>query len=251
MYQVTVKGKNLAELKKAVSDLDGELNGNVVTIVNGTEKDLSLKDIDKVINPPAVLDVSSNTVTIPAHAAPVESPVIAEAPAFEIKCPVNVDSSLELDNQGIPHDIRIHASSKAKVATGSWRSKRGVDKDLLAQVVAELKAAYSGSPVVEAPAPLVTQPAEPIVPVVAPPVVEAPTPIAPPVLNVSSGHSVETFKKNFVMIIASLITEGKIAQDYINQLKAHFGVDELWNFDEAQQEEIFASFVSFGFIQKV
>lgn len=45
----------------------------------------------------------------------------------------------ELDTKGLPWDGRIHASSKAKVADGSWRQKRGVDPDLVKSVEAELR----------------------------------------------------------------------------------------------------------------
>ena len=43
---------------------------------------------------------------------------------------------------GIPHDIRIHASTKTKYASKpfGWKLKRGVDKTLVATVEAELRA---------------------------------------------------------------------------------------------------------------
>lgn len=47
--------------------------------------------------------------------------------------------AVELDKSGLPWDGRIHASSKAKVADGSWRAKRGVDPELVKQVEAELR----------------------------------------------------------------------------------------------------------------
>lgn len=43
------------------------------------------------------------------------------------------------DSNGLPWDERIHASSKALNADGTWRTKRGVDKALVAQVEAELR----------------------------------------------------------------------------------------------------------------
>ena len=48
----------------------------------------------------------------------------------------------------IPWDSRIHAGSKAKLAKKphGWKMKRGVDKDLVAQVEAELIAAMAASP---------------------------------------------------------------------------------------------------------
>lgn len=48
------------------------------------------------------------------------------------------DTTPTVDNRGMKWDERIHASSKAINVDGTWRNKRGVDKDLLAQVEAEL-----------------------------------------------------------------------------------------------------------------
>lgn len=45
----------------------------------------------------------------------------------------------DVDVRGLPWDERIHASSKAINADGTWRNKRGIDKALLAQVEAELQ----------------------------------------------------------------------------------------------------------------
>lgn len=43
------------------------------------------------------------------------------------------------DAAGLPWDERIHASSKATVADGTWRKKRGVDDATVAAVEAELR----------------------------------------------------------------------------------------------------------------
>lgn len=49
------------------------------------------------------------------------------------------DTATHLDSMGIPWDDRIHASSKAILKdTGQWKSKRGVDPELLKQVQGEL-----------------------------------------------------------------------------------------------------------------
>lgn len=56
-------------------------------------------------------------------------------------------SGVELAN-GIPWDARIHSGSKAKYATAphGWKLKRSVDKALVEQVEAELRAAMAASP---------------------------------------------------------------------------------------------------------
>jgi hypothetical protein len=87
------------------------------------------------------------------------------------KGPGLLESSVELDGDGLPWDHRIHASSKAKLskAPNCWKRKRGVDPDVIAEVEAELRAAMSAgphNPVNPAPAkPAV--PAEPATPATA------------------------------------------------------------------------------------
>jgi hypothetical protein len=45
---------------------------------------------------------------------------------------------IEVDSAGMPWDHRIHASSRAKVADGTWRQRRNLDPNVLAQVQAEM-----------------------------------------------------------------------------------------------------------------
>lgn len=60
-----------------------------------------------------------------------------------------VEKSVELDSKGLPHDVRIHSGARQKNADGTWRTRRGVDPELLASVTASLKL------VMAAPVPLV------------------------------------------------------------------------------------------------
>lgn len=46
-----------------------------------------------------------------------------------------------LDSSGIMWDARIHASTRTKISDGTWKMKRGVEPELVAQVMAELKGA--------------------------------------------------------------------------------------------------------------
>lgn len=52
-----------------------------------------------------------------------------------------VSDVLELDKNGIPWDERIHAGTKRKNADGTWSLKKGVDKELAAQIIAEYQSA--------------------------------------------------------------------------------------------------------------
>lgn len=115
--------------------------------------------------------------------------------------------SAELDSAGIPWDGRIHASSKAKVADNTWRLKRGVDKDLVASVTAELKAVMAIPAVVVPPVPGV--PGEP-------PAVPYPPPsglVKPPI----------TFE-GLMIKLGQMMATGQIAQEAINTACAAMGV---------------------------
>ena len=67
----------------------------------------------------------------------------------------------ELDSAGLPWDERIHAGTKRQNADGSWTLKKGVDKELVAQVIEELK----GAPVTTTAPATPAAPAKPGAPV--------------------------------------------------------------------------------------
>ena len=70
-------------------------------------------------------------------------------------------TTVELDKNGIPWDERIHVGTKRKNADGTWSLKKGVDKELAAQIIAEYQvAAPTTTTVPAAPA----APAKPGVP---------------------------------------------------------------------------------------
>lgn len=59
---------------------------------------------------------------------------------------VTVTTTVELDKNGIPWDERIHAGTKRKNADGTWSLKKGVDKELAAQIIAEYQSAAPAAP---------------------------------------------------------------------------------------------------------
>lgn len=67
-------------------------------------------------------------------------PVVEVAPAAP---------GIQTDSAGMPWDSRIHAATRATVADGTWRSRRGVEPELTKEVEAELKHVM-GLPVVPA-----------------------------------------------------------------------------------------------------
>ena len=256
MYQVTIKGRNLDELKKAVADINDELQFN--HLAGKVERDMTVAQTQEVLQAPTVDDMveAKEEITQPVP-TPVVTPPVVEQPVAPV---VPISSDVELDADGLPWDKRIHAATKTKMKReGTWKIKRGVDPALVEQVKTELRGSVQAlanpTPV---PAPPVT-PQTPVVeaPVVTPPVVEqpvapapVPTPAPTPVLPSNGGHTLETFKTNLPMIIATLISENKINQDYVNSLKAHFGIEELWLANDAQKEEMFAGFIEYGWITK-
>ncbi len=52
----------------------------------------------------------------------------------------------EVDSAGLPWDERIHSSSKEKVKGDTWKYKRGVDKNLVAQIEGAYRAAGYSDP---------------------------------------------------------------------------------------------------------
>ena len=90
---------------------------------------------------------------------------------------VTVSDAVELDKNGIPWDERIHAGTKRKNADGTWSLKKGVDKELAAQIIAEYQSAAPAAPATT------TVPAAPAAP--AKPGV--PTPPAPPAAPAKPG----------------------------------------------------------------
>lgn len=58
-----------------------------------------------------------------------------------------------VDSKGTPWDARIHSESKATVADGTWRKRRGVSDELFNEVMAELTAAASNDEAGEDEAP--------------------------------------------------------------------------------------------------
>lgn len=287
MYQVTVKGRTLSELKIAVRDIHSELTSGK-SPVNGLEKDLTTNDVFFSDKP--TMELAEDEVEIqspysdatPAQIAPdiaaALAPPVAPAHITQAVAPVaEVADGEGLDAEGLPWDKRINTDSKMKIKAGSWKIKRGLDAAVVAQIKAELKQAIhlQANPIaipaapINAATPAVAMVPEVIAPV-APPVAVAPValpvaavaptpltvtgppivaPIAPPM--VQGGHTLASFKANMAMTIGTLITEGKLTQDYVNTLKAHFSVAEIWQVSEAQMEEMFTTFVSHSIISQV
>ncbi len=93
------------------------------------------------------------------------------------------------------------------------------------------------------------------VPVVQPPVAalppQAPVAPAPVTAVVSLAHNLATFKANQHMVLAELVRQGKINQDYIASLKHYFNVKEIWEINDSQTAELFNVLAEAGLIVRM
>lgn len=235
LYQVTVKGRNLIELKKAVENLYKELTGGILT--NGPEativKDLDAQELLNMTNyeteedDDTQFDESLSSKHLPQQA-------VVNEPTHTM--------TGELDSKGQLWDASLHSSSKAKNKDGSWKARRNVNA---------VQAPVEVPPVVQAPvAQQVVTPPPPVYQ--APPVAQAPvTPPVAPQPQMTNGYTQEMFVANFPLILSQLITAGKITQEYIESCKAYFKVIEIWNIVDAQKIEMFNNIVQYNIIAKV
>jgi hypothetical protein len=95
-------------------------------------------------------------------------------PAVEDEEPQGDGSGL--DSAGVPWDERIHASTKTKVADGTWKKKRGITPAYYDSIVATLKGTTPEPTVVLPPPPPAPEPEQTVVlPPPPPPAVEIDT----------------------------------------------------------------------------
>ena len=127
----------------------------------------------------------------------------------------------ELDSAGLPWDERIHAGTKRQNADGSWTLKKGVDKELVAQVIEELK----GAP---------TTPAAPTTPVTSAAPVKPGTPAAAPVKPSADGATVKAAKA------ANTLTNqyGVDYDDIVATLLKPLGVEMFGSLTTDQADEV-------------
>lgn len=252
MFKILIAGKTMKELKENIREFLNELNDE-----NTFDDGQGLPEFN---------------VPVPMTPAQEErAAVVAPIPPT----PAGVkDDLLEfgVDSRNLPWDARIHAVTQGKNKDGTWRNRRGVEQTVIDQVEAELRAKMGGLPQeVAAPvpppvpvpaAPIAPPPPAPVAPPVAPvapvlsvvPPVALP-PVAPPPMPapapLPAAHTFDTFKANMPAVLVDLVNKGKLTQDYIGQLKAHFKVDEIWKVNEEQMLAMFENFVNCGLVQKV
>ena len=155
--------------------------------------------------------IEEELIPVPAEVVNIPAPSAAEIfnPVNGLNLPPVPKASVELDTQGMPWDIRIHARTKTKMKDGSWKKLRGVGPNVVKQVEAELKAVQN----IPAPPPSVAVPVPPVTAaaVQAPAVAVAAVP----------GFT------DLMSLVTKSITEGKLKRDQVVEVLKPFGIPSL------------------------
>jgi hypothetical protein len=136
-----------------------------------------------------------------------EAPISTAGPHLVVAAtPVAPLTYPSRDKDGLPWDDRIHASSKALNADGTWRKKRGVSDAEVTQVEAQLRGVIA-IPAVPPPPPLPVEPAP-----------AAPAPVV---------EDSEAFVK-LVGRASAAIQGGKLTQDQVTKCVESIGIPQLF-----------------------
>ena len=145
-------------------------------LANDAEPVTAIVNLDTNIEiDPATIGFGGPAAISPADVQPVLSTVVTQGGAHVATIPLS-PTGIAVDSKGLPHDPRIHASTKTKIADGSWKRKPRVEPEYVATVEAELRS------IMAIPAPAALPAALPPAPVALPPPPAAlpPAPVALP-----------------------------------------------------------------------
>lgn len=194
-----------------------------------------------------VATLATTSTTAPSVPVPPAPP--AHSQAAPTASGAALTNPVDLDKNGLPWDYRIHAESKAKIADGTWRKKRGVGLDMVGIVEDELRqlmgvpagpAGVAPSAPLPPAAPLVAPatiptagPASLVAPVIVPPTNGAPLPPSAPGAASSTpaapSAAVEP-KMQFVQLIgrtSAAIQYGKVTKEEVGACCVAHGVAAL------------------------
>lgn len=279
MLTLRITGNNFEELKHNVALLDRELNQVVSQQIpmNFPKENPSTRTASESVAPQPVA-APIPRVEQPTQVEPIRNPTPQPlaAPQLEV--------GGERDAAGFPWDNRIHSTSKEKTKKGCWRYRRGVEDSLILQVEAQLRGLLPQAVPMAQPIPTPIPQAAPIpqIPAVPPTTVVVQTPVfqQPPPMpsqfvgqpvtaapvetpeqakaqydNFSSArrqaHDFASFKATFAASLTKLITDGKITPEYLNLVKSHCKVTEIWDLNDQQKLELFENLAQAGIINKV
>lgn len=169
-----------------------------------------------------------------------DEPISAKEIEEIVSAPVETNKSVTttVTMSGIPWDARIHSKSKAKKADGTWRYKRGVDKDMIAEVEKELCSVT------------VDRPKD-----------ESPFGAAPEVLPEIPSYQIQTFaldtfKVEMFNLINDLVNAKKVDKAYLDGMAKYLslenGLIELVKPENSEKVEVFYNALAdAGLINKV
>jgi len=166
-------------VKIEISDLGGTSKGDLIKVAKFMLEFAGYSDTQpaKVPTPPApepAAHVWPEDEPASVEVATLIPPTLSEPGGLgTYKVPGYVapppPPGIEVDAMGMPWDARIHSGSRARVADGSWRQKRNLDPNVLAQVESELRQTMGlPAPASGATSSVTTVPSLPIAPPVAP-----------------------------------------------------------------------------------
>lgn len=144
----------------------------------------------------------------------------------DANAPDDSATSEGLDKNGLPWDGRIHSSSKNKNSDGSWRYLRGVDKDLVGIVEAELRQVTSNDAPPPPPPPVVVEESAKAddAPPPPPPVNDAPPPPPP----VAAGVTMQDVFKRVTFLQSG--ETNRMPQDLLNECLGTVGLSSMAEF---------------------
>lgn len=100
----------------------------------GTPSSVALdNDPEVTIDDDGAVQSVAAVVELPAAPPPPPAPLFSVPPP-PVPAPPGPLVTAERDSRGRPWDARIHAANRAKKIDGSWKTKRGVDATLVAQI---------------------------------------------------------------------------------------------------------------------
>lgn len=270
MFKILIEGKTIKDLKANVDEFIREFED--LQPRDKTEPSQEISGEHAAIRqdlPNVSAELARSIPTTPIISETLISPatpVVPPAVVKTFKAASAGENEYGVDSRGLPWDERIHSVSQGVNKNGTWRYKRGIEDSMIRNVeqelISQIKAEASEQEHKESASPQVpvvpNVPAIPQVAAVSPapsmshltvvPVAVAPPPIPPPQPVVPSAHTFETFKATLVPTLAKLVRDGKLDQDYLKQLCAHYGVDMLFKVNEEQLKEVFQGFVQYGLI---
>ncbi len=292
MLELKIVAGDMLELKKrlvaAASYISDDEQGDDVQQMYSKSFEDANPQVSRIIHKEAeamrqspipfpIQNAAPQSVNIGASLPVVHRPAMAPQPPINtgtpppVAAPINhQDGGLGLDSQGFPWDSRIHSAAKTKTTDGQWRTKRGVDpkaviavqaesmrqasQNQMPQTIPSVPGISSGVPSFNGYPPQTTA----VAPVVqAQPVQQAVAPVnyenMPLPADTKPAHSLATFKANFVPLLMDLASKGKLTQDYLASLCAHYKVGAIFELvpTDAQAQELFGLFEQAGLITRM